>query len=278
MLGRLHINGVPVLHTNYAPDPRLIWSEKTMKPLYGRGLLGLLAVLLVLLSSSAARADEIFVTNFGTGAIGAYTTSGATVNASLILGSPGNAPLCGAAPCGPIGIAVSGSNLFVLNGPPRTIGEYTTSGATVNPALSPVEDPPAGIAVGGSNLFVADGFDIDKYTTSGQLVPPGISLLPTTPLAVAVSGSELFVASETLGGGIVGEYTTDLATVNASLISGLSEPEGIAVSGSYLFIANHGTGTIGEYTISGVTVNASLISGLDGPVGHCGGWLGPVCR
>jgi hypothetical protein len=62
-----------------------------------------------------------------------------------------------------------------------------------------------------------------------------------------------------------GEYTISGATVNASLISGLTGPEGIAVSGSYLFVVNGVTGTIGEYATSGATVNASLISGLTEP-------------
>ena len=35
----------------------------------------------------------------------------------------------------------------------------------------------------------------------------------------------------------IGEYTTSGATVNASLISGLNNPQGIAVSGSDLFVA-----------------------------------------
>lgn len=56
-------------------------------------------------------------------------------------------------------------------------------------------------------------------------------------------------------------------TVNASLISGLSSPEGIAFSGNDIFVANDGNGTIGEYTTSGATVNASLISGLNTPEG-----------
>ena len=50
--------------------------------------------------------------------------------------------------------------------------------------------------------------------------------------------------------------------MNASLVSGLSAPVGLAVSGSNLFVANWNAGTIGEYTTSGGTVNASLISGL----------------
>ena len=50
--------------------------------LHRRGLVGLLAVLLGLLSYDTARADQIFVTNGGT--IGEYTTAGTTVNPALI--------------------------------------------------------------------------------------------------------------------------------------------------------------------------------------------------
>ena len=49
--------------------------------------------------------------------IGEYTTTGTTVNASLITGL-----------LHPLSIAVSGGDIFVLNGN-GTIGEYTTSGA-----------------------------------------------------------------------------------------------------------------------------------------------------
>ena len=83
-----------------------------------------------------------------------------------------------------------------------------------------------------------------------------------------MSGSNLFVANQDqLGRGIVGEYTTSGATVNASLITGLNAPYGIAVSGSNLFVANSFSGTVGKYTTSGATVNASLITGLTVPSG-----------
>jgi DNA-binding beta-propeller fold protein YncE len=55
--------------------------------------------------------------------------------------------------------------------------------------------------------------------------------------------------------------------VNASLVSGLNEPNGLAVSGGDIFVANAGSGTIGEYTTAGATVNASLVSGLNTPYG-----------
>jgi len=94
--------------------------------LHRHALGGLFAILFAVLSNNAGLADEIFLTNgSGTttnGAIGVYTTSGATVNAALITGLTN-----------PTGIAVSGSDVFVVkagnnsigNG---TIGEYTTSG------------------------------------------------------------------------------------------------------------------------------------------------------
>jgi hypothetical protein len=65
----------------------------------------------------------------------------------------------------------------------------------------------------------------------------------------------------------MGEYTLSGATVNATLISGLSTTLGIAVFGSDLFVTNLSAGTVAEYTTSGATVNAALISGLNDPAG-----------
>jgi hypothetical protein len=74
----------------------------------------------------------------------------------------------------PWGIALSGSNLFVTNQNTGTIGEYTTSGATVNPALISGLSNPTGIAVSGSDLFVANvgTGTIGEYTTAGATVNP----------------------------------------------------------------------------------------------------------
>jgi hypothetical protein len=55
----------------------------------------------------------------------------------------------------PLGIAVSGSDLFVINFAGDTIGEYTTAGATVNAALISGLDGPAGIAIAGSAVAEA---------------------------------------------------------------------------------------------------------------------------
>jgi hypothetical protein len=85
-----------------------------------------------------------------------------------------------------------------------------------------------------------------------------------------VSGGNLFVANAFSA--TIGEYTTNGVTVNASLVSGLGEPVGIAVLGGDLFVSSIGgspatVNTIGEYTTNGVAVNASLVSGLHQPWG-----------
>jgi hypothetical protein len=78
-----------------------------------------------------------------------------------------------------------------------------------------------------------------------------------------------------LNGTTLGEYTTSGATVNAALITGLANPDFVAVSGSYLFISEN-IGTLGdstnssyidEYTTSGELVNAAFVSGLNQPYG-----------
>jgi Ca2+-binding RTX toxin-like protein len=83
----------------------------------------------------------------------------------------------------------------------------------------------------------------------------GRLLLSTSPRAIFVSNTDA---------GTIGEYSASGAPINASLISGLSYPEGIAVSGSDLFVVSAGLGTIAEYTTDGTPVNTSLVSGLSG--------------
>ena len=225
--GGLGLPAVPSLIGSSSSDSRyLMKSNSALVALFA----ALAAVTALGVIPEAARGGQIFETNpnrealpDGYSTVGEYTTSGATVNASLVSGLNG----------GPAGIAVSGGNLFITNYDSGTVGEYTTSGATVNASL-----------VSGLN----------------------------SPIFIAASGGNLFITNNNHSG-TVGEYdATSGATVNASLVSGLNDPSGIAVFGGDLFVANLnegvvGSGTIGEYTTSGATVNASLISGLNDPVG-----------
>src|ERR1022692_3698910 len=117
-----------------------------------------------------------------------------------------------------------------------------------------------------------------KTKTPTINVSPRFSLRLVPALVAAVAVAALWAMPGTARGQIfetnnvnntIGEYNaTTGATVNASLVSGLSSPEGIAVSGGDLFVVNENTNTIREYNATtGATVNASLVSGLSSPVG-----------
>jgi hypothetical protein len=207
---------------------------------------------------AACVAGEIFVTDQSDGQVGEYTISGATINASLFVGTPVAR-----------NITVSGADMFMSGGETGRVGEYTTAGATVNATLVSLPNPNQieGVAVSGGDLFaiVSDNSAspqvgaVSEYTTSGAVVNTSLVGGLSFPGAIVVSGSDLFVYSDVLGPGAIGEYTTSGETVNASLITGLSVlGVSIAVSGSDLFVAM-GT-TIGEYDTSGNVVNASLIT------------------
>jgi hypothetical protein len=87
-------------------------------------------------------------------------------------------------------------------------------------------------------------------------------------------------ASQGSVGGTVGEYDAVTgAAINASFITGLSFPNGLAVAGNTLFMTiygypgyggPHGTGTltglVGEYdATTGAPINANLVTGLSFP-------------
>ena len=168
----------------------------------------------------------------------------------------------------PAFIAASGQNLFVSDQSRGLIGEYTTTGATVNASLVTGFNSPQGIAVSGNDLFVVDQrpasvAQIGEYnavtgaTINASLVPDLVG-----PVGLAVSGGNLFVTQNdgVVNGGEVTEYDATTGEImNSFLISGLNEPYGIAISGTNLFVTNPGSRTVGEYTTSGATINASLI-------------------
>ncbi len=154
-------------------------------------------------------------------------------------------------------MAISGSDIFVANSALGTVGEYTTSGATVNASLITGLTNLLDIDVKGSDLFVANNGVVSEYTTSGALVDASL-ITGIYGSALVVSGSDIFVDNPSG----IGEYTTSGATVNASLISVPFVAGDIAVSGSDIFVGNGSSGTVAEYTISGATVDSSLISGL----------------
>ena len=81
-------------------------------------------------------------------------------------------------------------------------------------------------------------------------------------------GDTLFVANEG-SGNTVGKYdATTGAAINASFITGLNFPYGLAVLGDTLFVANEGGATVSEYdATTGAAINAGFITGLQQPEG-----------
>ncbi|MFZ0889898.1 MAG: hypothetical protein WA005_15740 [Candidatus Binataceae bacterium] len=67
--------------------------------------------------------------------------------------------------------------------------------------------------------------------------------------------------------GTVGKYTdTTGVPINANFITGLTDPEGLALSGNHLLVASYANGTVGEYNATtGELINANFITGLSYP-------------
>jgi hypothetical protein len=130
------------------------------------------------------------------GTVGEYNaTTGAAINASLIpydnSGSQFD-PFTGL-PSYPVGLAVSGNDLFVANWGQTngtTVSEYNaTTGAGINASFITGLHGPSGLALSGNNLFVVNNV-----------------------------------------GGTVGEYNaTTGAPINASFITGLNGPAALVV-------------------------------------------------
>jgi len=183
---------------------------------------------------------------------------GALVATTVLWGTPASASV---------------GDVFIVNtnGTTGTVGEYTTDGGTVNPALITDLNNPWGVAVSGTYLYVSNQGNgtISEYTTSGTLVNANFVTGLSGPVGIAVSGTDLYVVNQGPGpgDGWVGKYNAVTgAPVNPNLITGLhNSPCRVAVSGGFVYLDNYGiggAGTIGKYSTDGTTVSASLVSGL----------------
>lgn len=205
-------------------------------------------------------------------------TTGAAINTSLVTGL-----------ASPHAVTVSGDNLLVSNWNGfNSVSEYTVSGASVAvPLLHDVQQGVGGIAVSGADMFISNylGTTVSEYTATGALVNSSLITLKVGagPYGIVVSGNDLFVAvnefNKGAGAGYISEYdATTGAQINANFITGLNQPEGIAISGNGFFVVNNGDdnnaagpltdGTVGEYDLTtGAAINSALVTGLNQPVG-----------
>ncbi len=111
------------------------------------------------------------------------------------------------------------------------------------------------VTTGGASGFTASGSG--SIDDTNLTLPGGSTITYTVHATVGSSASGTLSNTATL-------LSTQGAPINASLITGLDEPQAVAVSGGDLYVAS--AGTIGEYNATtGATINASLITGLGLP-------------
>jgi hypothetical protein len=216
-----------------------------------------IALALICALSTTLQAQNIYVENPVAGTIGEYSMDG-TGTTSLI---------SGLAAGGMSGLAISGTNMFVVLRSSNVVAEYSTSGALLNPSFITVPGPKC-ITVSGTNIFVGTVANIAEYTTSGQLVNASLlsDFAGNNPQDVAVSGTNLFVEYYNPGFGTqIGEYTTSGQTINATLFSFPPAPitGNMAISGTNLyFVTEIG---VSLYSTSGNYINGQIIvTGLVG--------------
>jgi hypothetical protein len=93
------------------------------------------------------------------------------------------------------------------------------------------------------------------------------SSLALLTLVTATARGQLYVASWHTGNydGTVGLYTPSGTAINASLITGIAQPTGLATDGQGHLFLSGGDHYVKEYTTSGATVHVPLISSVEWP-------------
>jgi hypothetical protein len=174
----------------------------------------------------AVSGNTLFVANFA-GAVGKYNaTTGAAISPSFIIppSFPGAVAVLGNTGLNaPVGLAVLGNTLFVVNNG-NTVGAYdATTGATFNANFITGLDGPVAIAVKNA-LFVANANNgtIGEYDAStGAVINANFITGLIDPDGLALLGNSLFVTDRVSG--TIGKYNaTTGAAINASLITGLT--------------------------------------------------------
>ena len=176
-----------------------------------RTLAYVMSATMVLLCASGHTSAQILVSNFigdssnPIGVIGEYNLDGTAINPALI---PANGDR----------IAVSDSNVFVLRnvvGFAGSVGEYTTSGATIDSEFITGIYGLRSLASSAGSLFVSDSsnvgnvlkFDLEPPFSSGLLIS---DFQLANGLAVSRDGRRLYVVDSFAG--MIGEYDASTGT------------------------------------------------------------------
>ncbi|HUB81528.1 MAG TPA: hypothetical protein VMB03_22165 [Bryobacteraceae bacterium] len=126
--------------------------------------------------------------------------------------------------------------------------------------------------IGATGLYVSSAQFVGEYDANSG-TPVNANLIAFASFGQpALLGNTLYLANYTAG--TVSTYNaTTGAAIDANFISGLQNPDGLAVSGNTLFVANQTRssstfvpGTIGAYdATTGAVINATFVTGLSSP-------------
>ena len=252
-----------------------------------------LAALSVLPKNAQA---QLFVTQaVGSGSVGIVTQYSTHTRQSPITPNPLVTGLSN-----PLGLALTsdGKSLFVSNNKTGVVGKYNVSDGSPDPAFESLTKLKGvtGLAVStdGKTLYVASFGTVSlsgpgtgtvgsydaalgaKGTTNNPTFLPNLP----GPTGLAYQANVLYVAlcGNMLGqtGFITAYDATEGGAFNPNpLITGLSQPGGIALSGNELYVVNEGNGTVTKYKITGSSTGFSVtesspapfISNLNAPSG-----------
>jgi hypothetical protein len=231
-------------------------SNGLFKKLFGVLFIAVLGLCL----TGLVDAQDIFISNDGTGpglppaVISEYNPSGSLVN-SFTLPVPY-----------PSQLVISGNDLFIDSEYNGTIGEYTTSGVTINANLLNVSDSFGGdMAISGNDLFVSTtagtGGTIEEFSING-----GVAQLVNSDLVSGVEGplaayqNNLYVANTSGGVTNIDEYTINAGSASAPLLISngvaagyynfLEATTALTANANYVYAA-YGSGRVGRLAANG---------------------------
>src|SRR5262249_9746694 len=140
------------------------------------------------------------------------------------------------------------------------IGEFNMDGSPINATLVNGLDYPWGIASEGNNLYVANGHFVGEYATSGATINDAAVLAHGFPRVMALDGNGFLYTLDdfgtvgkytTTGATINAELITGLP--------GCGFPS-IATDGQYLYVGDSYRSTVWKFTLTGSLVTSTLIT------------------
>ena len=210
----------------------------------------------------AVDAGHLYWSEGGT-AIGRANVDGSGINEAFIP--------AGATAGNVVAIALDSAYIYWTDGS-RWIGRANLDGSGANGQFIDMGSGTStnGIAVSGGELYVGEAGQIARVAATGGTPSTFVQLANGSDFATSLSvvAGYLYWTDLNLGvGASIGRVPLSGNGPNASLIPGLTFPEGIASDGTYIYWTDDGTQTIGRAKLDGSQVNMTFISDPAGPAG-----------